>query len=173
MTPLCGRGFAARPTACPTSVPPTSRDTANISLLPSRPGASKWRPACPTTNSPPPGRRCPSGALWRKRTEEICPGASPPATQPGKTATAKTQFGKQGGRAQTPKGHLCWYAVTGPSDDPTADPAYTPDNLQPHCCSTGVVGGSSDGGGNTDTTHQSRRFSLSGAAQEPCTDIGV
>ena len=39
--PLDGRSIAARPTACPTSVPPTTGDTAHISLLPSQHGATE------------------------------------------------------------------------------------------------------------------------------------
>jgi hypothetical protein len=39
--PRDGRNTAARPTACPTSVPPTTGDTANISLLPSQHGATE------------------------------------------------------------------------------------------------------------------------------------
>ena len=142
--PLGGRSIAARPTACPTSVPPTSGDTANISLLPRSPSASEWHQAYPAMNPPPPGQRNPSEARWGQRPRAICPGASPPATHPRKTATAQTQFREQGGRAQTTKGHRCWHFVTGLSGDPTANPTYTPNNLQPHSCSAGVVGGSGD-----------------------------
>jgi hypothetical protein len=104
----------------------------------------------------------------------ICPGASPPATYHRKTATALTQFREQGGRAQTTKGHLCWHFVTGLSGDPTANPTYTPNNLQPHSCSTGIVGGSGD----DCVHHPSHRFryqggSTPGAAQWPRHNIGV
>ena len=72
------------------------------------------------------------------------------------------------------KGHLCWHFVTGLTGDPTANPTYTPNNLQPHSCSTGVVGGIGD----NCVRHPGHRFryqggSTPGAARRPRHNIGV